>query len=382
MLQDETTGLTAEILRKRARDLYRLSGDATECAELLGKALEELELALEALQRAEDRLHASHEEHLNDRPALEQSFEHYRDLFIHAPLGYIATNPDGIVRQANARAESLLGTSERGLLGRSLSTFIPDGQRRKFRMAIAEHLGEEMPRRWELRLEPWQGQAFDTVLYSVVARAPSGRPQALRWLIVAGANVPAHADIERASVTHASANGARREGEAASVGPLFAALADVGVLAATACDVSNMFAGVADLLVPAVADGCIIDIDNQNNMKMRYIVTNPGRMLEVGADGDGSAFGSYEANGGASIRVPDDVPRGDTLRALIGALAPRSAIVTPLEACGEIFGSLTLIRSAAGRRYGSVEVALCEELARRLVAGVTRIQNSAARAQE
>jgi PAS domain S-box-containing protein len=383
MLQGGTTGLSAEILRMRARELYRVSGDATQGPELLGRAIEELELALEALQGAEDRLRAMREEHLNDRAALEQSLEHYRDLFVHAPLGYLATNPEGIVRQANARAEALLGTRERGLVGRSLSNFIPDGQRRKFRTAIAEHLCEETPRRWETHLEPWQGEGFDAILYSVVARAPSGRPQALRWLVCSAADEARLLGDASAPTNHQWTNRARREGDGApaDVAQLFATIAEAGALTASSGDVSDMLASVAHLLVPQIADGCIVDIDDRKDTKLRFIVTSPSRMLEADGDGAGAALGIHDPNADGSIRMPDDVPRRNALRALIGALGPRSAIVSPLEAGGNIIGSLTLIRSTPGRRYGSVEVALCEELVRRLVAGIERIQSSAVRAQ-
>src|SRR5690606_7658018 len=51
-------------------------------------------------------------------------------------------------------------------------------------------------------------------------------------------------------------------------------------------------------------------------------------------------------------------------------LGPRSAVVLPLLAHGEVFGVLTLAVSESGRRYGSEDVELADELARRAALAV------------
>jgi hypothetical protein len=380
MSRHESNGPSAQILRQRVQELYRLSADPAQCTEVLGRALGELELLLEALQSADARLAATVEEQLNEVAAIEQSREQYRDLFMHAPLGYLVTSLDGIIRQASAQAEKLLGTDERGLIGRALSTFIPDGQRRKFRALLGE-LAEQEPRPWQLCLEPWEGPPFDAVLYPAVARAPSGRPQSLRWLVCAADQAGIALDEMRADRPAAQQHDAQ-----ADLAPLLGILADASELLAASGDVSAMLSSLAQLLVPALADGCIIDLDGLSGLKLRLVVTKPS-LATVRTNGEGAVIyadqpRAKQANGRAGEASPmgvdalSEVPRGSVLRSLIGAMSPQSAIVTPLEYRDQILGSLTIIRSSLDQRYGRDELAVAEELARRIVVAVTRIEES------
>jgi signal transduction histidine kinase len=67
---------------------------------------------------------------------------------------------------------------------------------------------------------------------------------------------------------------------------------------------------------------------------------------------------------------------------LLREMAPRSAIVVPLQARGEPLGGLTLVYAESGRRYGEAEVLLAEELGRRAAQAVDngRLYQEATRA--
>jgi PAS domain S-box-containing protein len=69
------------------------------------------------------------------------------------------------------------------LTGRSLAFFVPEGQRRAFRSAIARLGDSEQLAPWEMRLQPWNGSAFDAELIVAITRGPGGRPLGLRWLL-------------------------------------------------------------------------------------------------------------------------------------------------------------------------------------------------------
>jgi PAS domain S-box-containing protein len=56
--------------------------------------------------------------------------------------------------------------------------------------------------------------------------------------------------------------------------------------------------------------------------------------------------------------------------AMIHALGPRSYICVPLVARGKAFGTLSLVYSDSGRRYGSLELELAEEIARRAATAI------------
>jgi GAF domain-containing protein len=62
------------------------------------------------------------------------------------------------------------------------------------------------------------------------------------------------------------------------------------------------------------------------------------------------------------------------MRSMLDALAPTSAIVMPLQARGALLGSLTFLLSGSQRQYGPSDLALAEELARRLSNAVDRMQ--------
>src|SRR5690349_13809332 len=122
-----------QTLRQRVQSLYQQSGAGVQPDTVLSRAFEELAHALEELQAADLALHQQRDEWLNKQAELELERQRYRDLFEHAPAGYLVTSTDGAIRQANSAALALLETSERAIVGRSLAFFVPDGQRRAFR---------------------------------------------------------------------------------------------------------------------------------------------------------------------------------------------------------------------------------------------------------
>lgn len=171
------------MLRERARTLYQLCATSGRSDELLSRALEALDVSIDALQTAELRLQAHDAEQQVEQIALEQGYAHYQDLFQHVPTGYLVTSLEGTIRQASAIAATLLGASEKNLVGRSITSFVPEGQRRSFRAVLAGVGSANDVCTWRHPLQPWQGLVFDAFWRVAVARAPSGRPQALRWLV-------------------------------------------------------------------------------------------------------------------------------------------------------------------------------------------------------
>jgi PAS domain S-box-containing protein len=140
----------------------------------------------------------------------------------------------------------------------------------------------------------------------------------------------------------------------------FAALAAIAEIADGTRSLEDTVTGLNDVLVPAVADVCVIDAVSQGELQ-RLAVRVAGR--------DGAAIARAIATSPPSAiardapstpvlaeHVTDDVLRGicadpDDLGRL-RALDPTSAIVVPLRARGRSLGALTLLLSArSGRRY-------------------------------
>src|SRR5215210_6269546 len=157
-----------QTLRQRVQSLYQQGGANAQTDTVLSRAFEELAHALEELQAADQALHQQRDEWLNKQAELELENRRYKDLFEHAPAGYIVTSIDGAIRQANPAALALLETSDRAIVGRSLGVFVPEGQRRAFREKISALLQATAPQEWEISMCSWEGAAIEARLTASV----------------------------------------------------------------------------------------------------------------------------------------------------------------------------------------------------------------------
>jgi len=170
-------------LRQRVQSLYQQGGIHAQSDAVLSRAFEELAHALDELQAADHALRQQRDEELNRRAELELECQRYKDLFEHAPSGYLVTSIDGAIRQANPAVLQLLETSARAIVGRPLALFVPEGQRRALREKIADLLQAAAPQEWTVNMCSWEGATFSARLTASVMRGASGRPLALYWLI-------------------------------------------------------------------------------------------------------------------------------------------------------------------------------------------------------
>src|SRR6266540_2586707 len=142
------------------------------------EALAELSTALEELRVTEEQLR-SDGTYLN---AVEGERERYRALFEEAPSAYLVTDREGLVRQANLRASSLLGVDRQWLAGKPLASFVQLADRRAFRQLLLrpDRLeGVEL----DLRLQPRHGFGVRVRALAGSLRDPSGAGTALAWLL-------------------------------------------------------------------------------------------------------------------------------------------------------------------------------------------------------
>src|SRR5689334_2001228 len=100
----------AWVLQQRANDLPELQQS------LLSEALEELQAVLEELQASEAELHHQNEALVNTRQAVESERQRYRELFEFAPDGYLVTDANGRILEANNAIAALLNVSQEFLV--------------------------------------------------------------------------------------------------------------------------------------------------------------------------------------------------------------------------------------------------------------------------
>src|SRR5919202_2933852 len=136
---------------------------------------------------------------------------------------------------------------------------------------------------------------------------------------------------------------------------------------------------VAHLVVPGLADWCILDVVDEGGAVRRLEVAHVDRAQHERAEQVRRVPAGLSAplDGGASVLYTDLTdarltrPGGAPERLpLLGAVGGCSAIVVPLRARGQIMGVLWLVAAESGRRYTHADLSLAEELARRCALSV------------
>jgi PAS domain S-box-containing protein len=163
--------------------LHPAAGDASPLRHMSDTLKHELSVAFEELQVAEEELNVQTEELATSRELLDAERERYRSLFETAPIVYLVTDPNGIIRDANRAASGFLGVAAEILPGKPLSVFLDPAQRRAFRDRLSRFAGEDLGAPLHLRLRPRDGRKRH-VSATVGAVRGGGVLTELRWLLV------------------------------------------------------------------------------------------------------------------------------------------------------------------------------------------------------
>ncbi len=179
--------------------------------------LEELQTALEELRVAEEELRTQNDALLASQEVIEAERQRYHDLFEFAPDGYLVTDINGTIQEANRAAARMFNVEQRFLVGKPLVNFIGGESteveveaRRAFRSVLLklcqgdlviglnrDAIGMQVtPQEWEVQLYPRQldkrpetepgrqtRQCFDAALTVAPIFSHTGKVIALRWLI-------------------------------------------------------------------------------------------------------------------------------------------------------------------------------------------------------
>src|SRR5215210_2066675 len=163
-------------------------------------------------------------------------------------------------------------------------------------------------------------------------------------------------------------------------------LAEASATLSSSLDYRVTLARVARLTVPYLADWCVVDILEEDDSLDRLALThqNPekvalARELEESYPPDPEAQrGVAQAlRTGRPELVPeipesllDESVRDAEHRRILEELGIRSYVIVPLVARGRTLGAITLVAAESGRRYGTADLELAEELARRAALAV------------
>ena len=118
-----TIDLNTQVQKAFSR-LENLSQCDLPSHELTSKLLSELNSALHELQTTTVELLEQNEEMAASRQTLEEERRRYQELFDFAPDGYLVTDTEGIILDANSAATNLFNVSKSLLIGKPLAIFV------------------------------------------------------------------------------------------------------------------------------------------------------------------------------------------------------------------------------------------------------------------
>ncbi len=170
-----------QVMHRRLDELYQgVSASLQPQPDLLPVAFKELGIVSEELQVAVDELQQQNEELVVTRAALEAERQRYRDLFEFAPDGYLVTDANGIIQEANCAAAKLLNVRQPFLVGKPLIIFVTEEERQTFNFQLIELQKAQQLQEWTVRLSPRNSQPFDAALTVATVRNWEGKVVELR----------------------------------------------------------------------------------------------------------------------------------------------------------------------------------------------------------
>lgn len=119
----------SQTLRARAEQMLK-----TSRADIAGMSPDDIQQMIHELQVHQMELKLQNEELLAAQLELAESLDRYSDLYDFAPVGYLTLNSQGVIKQANLTAASMLGVERSGIVGRKITGFVTrDSQDECFR---------------------------------------------------------------------------------------------------------------------------------------------------------------------------------------------------------------------------------------------------------
>ncbi len=158
-------------------------------------------------------------------------------------------------------------------------------------------------------------------------------------------------------------------------------LAEASHLLASSLDVETTLTAIARLVVPTLADWCIVDVAEETSGLRRVEVAHvdPAKVAmaedlqhRYPPDPDAQAGPAQVRRTGQPELVPeiaDEVlvagARDSEHLRLLRAVGLRSYLTVPLIALDQVLGTISFVDAESGRRFGSEDLALAEALAER-----------------
>ena len=140
------------------RRLRALEYEAAETGPSEGQRLRTLAVqradAVEELHVAMEELRQQNEELALAQQSVEDERRRYQELFDCAPDGYLVTDVQGVILEANRAAVRLLNVPQPDLTGKPLFLFLAAHERKSFYTRLSQLLKTCQREEWEVWLQP------------------------------------------------------------------------------------------------------------------------------------------------------------------------------------------------------------------------------------
>lgn len=178
-----------EALWQQAHEILNLSAGVSQPAVKLRqqqqqeimKSLTQMSHSLQELQFAAGEMRQQHEKLADSHMEMETQRQRYQDLFNFAPDGYLVTNQEGEILEANQAAAKLLNFASEGLIGKPVVVFIPTGERREFYYKLSKLQRGEALHNWQIEIQPRGATSFLASLAVSPIQNTYNQVVGLRW---------------------------------------------------------------------------------------------------------------------------------------------------------------------------------------------------------
>jgi PAS domain S-box-containing protein len=144
--------------------------------------VEELQTAIEELRVTEEELRSQQGQLEDAWLAAESASDWNRALFDGAADAMLVTDAEGVVRDANLAAGTLLNLPAKAMRGKPLAVFVPTDDRMEFRTRLRGLTSEPLPVRFDVCLQP--RLAVPVAAEASITRfAPPGAKAGLHWTL-------------------------------------------------------------------------------------------------------------------------------------------------------------------------------------------------------
>ena len=295
---------------------------------------------------------------------LAEASDKYRELYDFAPIGYCTLDPEGRIVDINLKAAQLLGAPREQLLGRSFAARLPRDSRPRFAEHVARCRRERAAVTSELALALDGPGTRIVQIVSEPVLEDAGYAIAFRTSFL---DISALKALEQDLVL----------------------LSRAGESLAAALDSGSAQAIVARLVVPGLADICMLDLVGEAGRVERTLVEvgDPGsaaqvarlRSMEHGAGWTSPQRRVIESGEPMVLeRVPDrdrtQVGHDDREAALLRDAGMGSLMIVPLSARGRVLGALTLATGRSGRTFDARDLELARGIASRAAMALDNVR--------